>query len=369
MKRRKSISTSVTSDAPEAFIDSEFKIVKEAAQSVGSETNPDILNILASIITDPEYGFLEYNEQVLAYIIKKAWDSLLHDPFCVAILKLLLEQGEEGLEHNSIKKQLQNMPEFQDEVSLIRKMDRAIEDIRDHSVFLDDEHVANDAIKLRTDARKNLEHILYGNDAQKKQSEAVPKVSKNLTDYFGLKGNYKTFPWKNFPELVRYFALAKSHTGFIEEIGLENFREIESAIYARLESTTSEQIRIYLSSFLDFMAASHRRDAGMRISIEHLDVLLESFESISPEHLEMLCANWFGIGENLFQNVDQSEIANLGDVAQSWCSAKSRDYRSNFFALLSTIEPEMVKWPLVQVKKGNYSMIGLTDTETSCLGT
>ena len=89
------------------------KIVKEATQSVGSETNPDILNILASIITDPEYGFLEYNEQVLAYIIKKAWDSLLHDPFCVAILKLLLEQGEEGLEHNSIKKQLQNMPEFQ----------------------------------------------------------------------------------------------------------------------------------------------------------------------------------------------------------------------------------------------------------------
>jgi len=320
------------------------KIVKEATQSADRKTKPDILNILASIITDPDYGFLEYEKEVVAYIIKKAWDSLLHDSFCVAILKLLLEQGEEGLEHNSIKKRLQNMPEFQDEVSLIRKMDRAIEDIRDHSVFLDDEHVANDAIKLRTDARKNLEQILTENHAQKKQSEAVPKETKNLTDYFKLKGNFKTFPWKNFPELVRYFAIAKSHTGFIEELGLKNFREIESAIYTRLESTTSEQIRIYLSSFLDFMAASHRRDAGMRITIEHLDVLLESFESISREHLEMLCANWFGIGESLFQKVDQiTRLQTLAMLLNRGVQQKADIIRSNFFALLSTIEPKMVE--------------------------
>ena len=221
--------------------------------------NRSVLDILLAILSDPKYGFLEYKRNVIKYIINKAWDSILHEEFCKEILEILYRQPDMKISYGQLRHRLAETTEH--EGSIYDPMERAVNKIRKHSVFLVEEDDDDDEeyVQLLDNARSILSTIFSASptDASSAQ-EAKPKVV-DLIEKLGPKQTVDN--WDEFEPMVQEFCLAVTNLNSKRHWVLKT-REIEDALFAKLtEAKISKPIEQNMAAAIQFFAHATNRSA------------------------------------------------------------------------------------------------------------
>ena len=118
-----------------------------------------IVSSLAEVIQG-DYGFDKHEEEVMNWIVKKAYDDVMNDPFCDQILQELLRH-EDGLTKASIRRRLEENTEFKAN-SYIKGVNEGISKLSTHVVFLeneDNDEEGDEVYILKSSARRLIEKI------------------------------------------------------------------------------------------------------------------------------------------------------------------------------------------------------------------
>ena len=261
--------------------------------------NRSVLDILQAILSEPKHGFLEYKRNVIKYIINKAWDSILHEEFCKDILEILYRHPDMKISYGQLRDKLAQTTEH--EGLIYDPMERAINKIRKHSVFLVEEDDDDDEeyVQLLDNARSILNTIFSASPAD---SGSAPEVKPKIVDLVEKLGPKQTVDnWDEFEPLVQEFCLAVTQPELKEVLGLEKLREIEDALFLKLtEAKINKPIEQNMAAAIQFFAHATNKSRGVKFTIEKLEPLIQSFSTLSQDSLDFLCANWFN-GENRLQ--------------------------------------------------------------------
>ncbi len=298
--------------------------------------NRSVLDILLAILSLPKYGFLEYKRNVIKYIINKAWDSILHEEFCKEILEILYRQPDMKISYGQLRQSLAETTEH--EGPIYDPMERAVNKIRKHSVFLVEEDDDDDEeyVQLLDNARSILSTIFTASptDASSAQ-EAKPKVV-DLIEKLGPKQTVDN--WDEFEPMVQEFCLAVTQHELKEALGSEKLREIEDALFAKLtEAKISKPIEQNMAAAIQFFAHATDRSRGVEFTIEKLETLIQSFSTLPQDSLDFLCANWFNGGNRLQDKAPITQMRLVVMLLSRGIQQNVSVVRQLFFKLLADL--------------------------------
>ena len=141
-----------------------------------------IVSSLAEVIQG-DYGFDKHEEEVMNWIVKKAYDDVMNDPFCDQILQEL-HRHEDGLTKATIRRRLEDNPEFKAN-SYIKGVNEGISKLSTHVVFLeneDNDEEGDEVYILKSSARRLIQKIR--NPSEKKPvARDISDESEYIFDY------------------------------------------------------------------------------------------------------------------------------------------------------------------------------------------
>lgn len=285
------------------------RAASESSENIILTDNRSILDILVAILTLPEYGFLEYQRNVIRYIINKAWDSILKEELCKEILNVLYQQPDSKISVNELRQRLVKLTG--EEGPIVDRMERAITKIRKHSVFLVEEENEEDEdyIQLLDSARSTLATVLQDGA---KEGQIHPTKPKTIDLVERLKTKQSVNNWDEFEPLVEIFCQIVAQPDFNNALGEEKLAEIEDALFSKLtEAKISKPIEENMAAALRFISHANDRGRGIQFTIEKLETLIQSFPTLDQASLEFLSANWFD-GQNRLE--EKAQITQLNIV-------------------------------------------------------
>ena len=155
------------------------------------------------------------------------------------ILEILYRQPDMKISYGQLRHRLAETTEH--EGSIYDPMERAVNKIRKHSVFLVEEDDDDDEeyVQLLDNARSILSTIFTASpsDASSAQ-EAKPKVV-DLIEKLGPKQTVDN--WDEFEPMVQEFCLEMTQPELKEALGSEKLREIEDALFCETDGSEHQQ--------------------------------------------------------------------------------------------------------------------------------
>ena len=219
-----------------------------------------IVSSLAEVITGG-HGFDQHEEEVMDWIVKKAYDDVMNDPFCDQILQELL-QHERGLTKASIRSRLENNPYFEQN-SYIKGVNEGISKLSTHVVFLeneDNDEEGDEVYILKSSARRLIEKIRNPSHKKPVTKESTDDAEQIFDFTKPPQKDPKIATWQDIGNYIHAIAsrtnkqfqqnlLSKSkpddgQTNTEKLLTLHEFlNECELAVFAKIEQSTHHYLK------------------------------------------------------------------------------------------------------------------------------
>jgi len=319
-----------------------------------------IVSSLAEVIQG-DYGFEVHEEEVMDWIIKKAYDDVMNDPFCEQILLELL-QNEGGLTKVSIRDKLENNPEFQ-ETSYIKGVNEGISSLLTHVVFLENETLEEEGDEvyiLKASARRLIEK-LRKNPNPAARNERNSAHSERKLDYTKPPLiDPKIATWSDINDYIKLIA-KRTNTQFQKNLlsksqmddGKTNtehlptlddyLNQCELAVFAKIEQTTPHHIGVNLDIIAQFLPFAKDRERAVSFSLTHAGLLAQNYGSLREETISYLASNWFGDAFSKFSEL--SELLRLEITVKFLHSAIQNNKRiisEHFITLIEEMDDQAI---------------------------
>lgn len=319
-----------------------------------------IVSSLAEVIRG-NYGFEVHEEEVMNWIIKKAYDDVMNDPFCEQILLELL-QSDGGLTKVSIRDKLENNPDFH-ETSYIKGVNEGISNLLTHVVFLENEtheEEGDEVYMLKASARRLIETLRKNPNPTARNARDSVHSGRKLDYTKPPLIDPKSTTWSDINDYIKLIA-KRTNTQFQKNLlsksqmddGKTNtellptlddyLNQCELAVFAKIEQTTPHHIGVNLDIIAQFLPFAKDRERAVSFSITHAGLLAQNYGSLREETISYLASNWFGDAFSEFSKLsDLLKLEITVKFLHSTIQNKKKIISEHFITLIEQMDDQAI---------------------------
>lgn len=243
-----------------------------------TKNDSTLVSTIIQIIDNPEFGFWEWHESVVRWMLKHAYNKIDENIYCKAILNLL-HLHPEGIDTGSIHAKFR--AQFPEEKQLMTEINNALGELNDYSGFLEDD-IENDCFVLTNNARKFLLEMI-GVISPLPVSEKKETLEVNDIDFaYEIKTIMKNGiqKWNDVGQIIALAGHYKKDASAVDSNLLE---EVEHACFefAITDSPGIDNLGIFLEMLRLMRSIEHR----IKLVIHNSSTLAdeEVFSSITED--------------------------------------------------------------------------------------
>jgi hypothetical protein len=304
-----------------------------------------IMSIIIGIITDQQNEFLKWFEEVIGWIVKKAYVSLQETPAAIKILELLYQENSKMLSRKQIHSKLFNLDEFGEKIS-IATIERSIDAIERHVVFI--EEITSDdyesKLKLSDRIVPLLPTIFVNLEADGEQSRSSPHTEYIETLNSAGRGSVR---WDDFGQVTKDFLFARTNTGAEKQLIEENTLDsVEKALLERVLNGQLKHITTNFTHIARFLSHTGGSRGAIDFANKHFHLFIQNFDSLADEEVAGLCAAWFDENNPYPHFADQSNesLARLcSKILARGVQQNAENIREAYGKALAECQPERLK--------------------------
>ena len=244
-----------------------------------ADSDSSLVSIIIDIIDDPDYGFWEWHDNVVRWMLKHAYNKIEDNEHCMALLNLL-QQHPNGVDKGQIHADFRDR--FPDEQQLLTKIEASLKELNDYGGFLED-NVDSDRYILTNNARKFLLEIVGLAAPEQGREDRQEQDGTDTVDYVKELMKFKEKGVHKWGDIEQVIAILKHYMKSTQAYNEPLFKELESMCfeYANQDSPGRDDLGV----FLELLRVIQQGELRAKLLVRNSSTLAddEVFTSLSED--------------------------------------------------------------------------------------